>query len=72
MFAYIGTLKGFWRSHLINPSHFKSGKNHETISLTQIELTVAKKLQRVFISLYNFVPKAIHFIPNCPFDNELR
>ncbi|WP_234418146.1 LytTR family DNA-binding domain-containing protein [Aquimarina aquimarini] len=31
------------RSHLINPSHFKSWKNKNTISLTLMELPVSKK-----------------------------
>ncbi|AUC15623.1 histidine kinase [Tenacibaculum sp. SZ-18] len=30
------------RSHLINPTHFKSWKNNNTLSLTQIEIPVSK------------------------------
>ncbi|AOM76799.1 LytTR family DNA-binding domain-containing protein [Pedobacter steynii] len=39
------------RSHLINPSHFKSWKNQDTISLTQIELPVSKNYKEHLLSL---------------------
>lgn len=39
------------RSHLINPSHFKSWKNQDTISLTQIELPVSKNYKAYLLSL---------------------
>ncbi|KUJ49732.1 LytTR family DNA-binding domain-containing protein [Chryseobacterium sp. JAH] len=39
------------RSHLINPSHFKSWKNPDTISLTQIELPVSKNYKEHLLSL---------------------
>jgi len=39
------------RSHLINPSHFKSWKNPNTISLTQIELPVSKNHKEQLLSL---------------------
>tara|TARA_R100000935_G_C2835295_1_gene167734 strand:- start:2200 stop:2787 length:588 start_codon:yes stop_codon:yes gene_type:complete len=39
------------RSHLINPSHFKSWKNQNTISLTQIELPVSKNYKEQLLSL---------------------
>ncbi|MET0636945.1 MAG: LytTR family DNA-binding domain-containing protein [Chitinophagaceae bacterium] len=38
------------RSHLINPSHFKTWKNQDTISLTQIELPVSKKYKEFLLS----------------------
>ncbi|WP_425390863.1 LytTR family DNA-binding domain-containing protein [Ekhidna sp.] len=34
------------RSHLINPSHFKSWKNSSTICLTELELPVAKTFKK--------------------------
>lgn len=39
------------RSHLINPSHFKSWKNSNTIYLTQIELPVSKNYKEQLLSL---------------------
>ncbi|MEO8240643.1 MAG: LytTR family DNA-binding domain-containing protein [Flavobacterium sp.] len=39
------------RSHLINPSHFKSWKNPNTISLTQIELPVSKNHKENLLDL---------------------
>ncbi len=39
------------RSHLINPSHFKSWKNSNTICLTQIELPVSKNYKEQLLSL---------------------
>lgn len=39
------------RSHLINPSHFKSWKDSATISLTQIELPVSKNYKNRLLSL---------------------
>lgn len=39
------------RSHLINPSHFKTWKNPDTIFLTQIELPVSKNYREHLLSL---------------------
>ena len=39
------------RSHLINPSHFKSWRNSNTIILTQIELPVAKNYKEIVLTL---------------------
>jgi len=39
------------RSHLINPSHFKSWKDSNTISLTQIEIPVSKNYKNSLLSL---------------------
>lgn len=39
------------RSHLINPSHFKSWKDSTTISLTQLELPVSKNYKNRLLSL---------------------
>jgi len=39
------------RSHLINPIHFKSWKNQNTISLTQIEIPVSKNYRGNILSL---------------------
>lgn len=39
------------RSHLINPIHFKSWKNQETVFLTQIELPVSKNYKEQLLSL---------------------
>lgn len=39
------------RSHLINPSHFKSWKNANTIYLTQIELPVSKNYKEQLLSI---------------------
>lgn len=39
------------RSHLINPSHFMSWKNPNTIFLTQIELPVSKNYKEQLLSL---------------------
>jgi len=39
------------RSHLINPSHFISWKNQNTISLTQIEIPVSKNYKKNITSL---------------------
>ena len=39
------------RSHLINPSHFKSWKNSNTIYLSQIELPVSKNYKEQLLSL---------------------
>lgn len=39
------------RSHLINPTHFKSWKNQDTISLTQMELPVSKNYKEQLLSL---------------------
>jgi hypothetical protein len=39
------------RSHLINPSHFKSWRNSKTIILTQIELPVSKNYKESILAL---------------------
>lgn len=39
------------RSHLINPVHFKTWKNQDTISLTQIELPVSKNYKPNMLAL---------------------
>jgi DNA-binding LytR/AlgR family response regulator len=39
------------RSHLINPSHFISWKNQNTISLTQIEIPISKNYKENITSL---------------------
>lgn len=39
------------RSHLINPSHFKSWRNSNTIILTQIELPVSKNYKEHLLAL---------------------
>ncbi len=39
------------RSHLINPSHFKSWKDQNTIYLTEIELPVSKSYKKQLLSL---------------------
>lgn len=39
------------RSHLINPSHFKSWRNQNTIVLTQIELPVSKNYKKTLLAL---------------------
>lgn len=39
------------RSHLINPTHFKTWKNQDTISLTQIELPVSKNYKEHLLYL---------------------
>ncbi|MEM6632045.1 MAG: LytTR family DNA-binding domain-containing protein [Bacteroidota bacterium] len=39
------------RSHLINPSHFKSWKDGNTISLTHMELPVSKNYKKQLLSL---------------------
>ncbi|MBZ4037328.1 LytTR family transcriptional regulator [Flavobacterium sp. 17A] len=39
------------RSHLINPSHFKSWRNSNTIILTQIELPVSKNYKEFLLAL---------------------
>lgn len=39
------------RSHLINPMHFKSWRNQNTIILTQIELPVSKNYKETLLSL---------------------
>lgn len=39
------------RSHLINPSHFKSWKDSATILLTQVELPVSKNYKNRLLSL---------------------
>jgi len=39
------------RSHLINPPHFKSWKNQNTISLTQIEIPISKNYKENLVSL---------------------
>ncbi|MDY8136461.1 LytTR family DNA-binding domain-containing protein [Aquimarina sp. 2201CG5-10] len=39
------------RSHLINPSHFKSWKDSTTILLTQVELPVSKNYKNRLLSL---------------------
>lgn len=39
------------RSHLINPSHFKSWRNSNTIILTQIELPVSKNYKESVLAL---------------------
>ncbi len=39
------------RSHLINPFHFKSWKNQNTISLTEMELPVSKSYKEQVLSL---------------------
>jgi hypothetical protein len=39
------------RSHLINPSHFKSWRNSNTVILTQIELPVSKNYKESILAL---------------------
>ncbi|WP_029270809.1 LytTR family DNA-binding domain-containing protein [Flavobacterium sp. KJJ] len=39
------------RSHLINPMHFKSWRNQNTVLLTQIELPVSKNYKEALLSL---------------------
>lgn len=39
------------RSHLINPSHFKSWRNQNTIILAQIELPVSKNYKETLLTL---------------------
>ncbi|KFF04839.1 LytTR family DNA-binding domain-containing protein [Flavobacterium reichenbachii] len=39
------------RSHLINPSHFKSWRNQNTVILTQIELPVSKSFKESLLTL---------------------
>lgn len=39
------------RSHLINPSHFKSWRNPNTIILTQIELPVSRNYKETLLAL---------------------
>ena len=39
------------RTHLINPSHFKSWRNSTTIILTQIELPVSKNYKETLLAL---------------------
>lgn len=46
-----GFLVQIHRSHLINPSHFKSWRNSNTIILTQIELLVSKNYKDVLLAL---------------------
>lgn len=45
-----GFLVQIHRSHLINPSHFKTWKNQDTIFLTQIELPVSKNYKESLLS----------------------
>ncbi|OXA98934.1 histidine kinase [Flavobacterium oncorhynchi] len=44
-------LRQIHRSHLINPSHFKSWRNPNTIILTQIELPVSKNYKETLLTL---------------------
>lgn len=46
-----GFLVQIHRSHLINPSHFKSWRNSNTIILTQIELPVSRNYKDVLAAL---------------------
>ncbi|MHC0439282.1 LytTR family transcriptional regulator DNA-binding domain-containing protein [Flavobacterium sp. 3-210] len=46
-----GFLVQIHRSHIINPSHFKSWKNANTIILTQIELPVSRNYKDVLLAL---------------------
>lgn len=46
-----GFLIQIHRSHLINPVHFKSWRNTNTIILTQIELPVSKNYRDVLLAL---------------------
>jgi hypothetical protein len=46
-----GFLVQIHRSHLINPSHFKSWRNANTIILTQIELPVSRNYKDVLAAL---------------------
>lgn len=46
-----GFLMQIHRSHLINPMHFKSWRNQNTISLTQIELPVSKNYKETLLML---------------------
>lgn len=39
------------RSHFINPSHFKSWKNQNTIYITQMEVVVSKNYKEVILAL---------------------
>ncbi|MEM7372995.1 MAG: LytTR family DNA-binding domain-containing protein [Bacteroidota bacterium] len=49
--AEFGFLLQIHRSHLINPDHFKSWKDANTISLTQIDLPVSKNYKKRLPSL---------------------
>lgn len=46
-----GFLVQIHRSHLINPMHFKSWRNSNTIILTQIELPVSRNYKDVLLAL---------------------
>jgi hypothetical protein len=46
-----GFLMQIHRSHLINPAHFKSWRNQNTINLTQIELPVSKSFKENLLNL---------------------
>ncbi|KQB40961.1 LytTR family DNA-binding domain-containing protein [Flavobacterium aquidurense] len=46
-----GFLVQIHRSHLINPIHFKSWRNQNTIILTQIELPVSKNYKEALLAL---------------------
>ncbi|SHL80587.1 LytTR family DNA-binding domain-containing protein [Flavobacterium chilense] len=46
-----GFLVQIHRSHLINPMHFKSWRNQNTIILTQIELPVSKSFKESVLTL---------------------
>jgi hypothetical protein len=46
-----GFLVQIHRSHLINPMHFKSWRNSNTIILTQIELPVSKNYKEALLEL---------------------
>ncbi|TDO98463.1 LytTR family DNA-binding domain-containing protein [Flavobacterium sp. 245] len=46
-----GFLMQIHRSHLINPIHFKSWRNANTIILTQIELPVSKNYKETLLAL---------------------
>lgn len=47
----LGFLMQIHRSHLINPIHFKSWRNQNTIVLTQIELPVSKNYKETLLAL---------------------
>lgn len=47
----LGFLMQIHRSHLINPIHFKSWRNQNTIVLTQIELPVSKNYKETLLTL---------------------
>ena len=51
MLANFGFLMQVHRSHLINPAHFKSWKDPNTISLTKIDLPISKNYKQQILTL---------------------